>query len=278
MPGTDPLSWAALLAHWTELAAAARAWPGQSQGAQWSASVPHLIRLQAIAMALGEIGLLPAAERPLARDLAAVGLSQAAAGLDGVWRGEPMPDSILEVLEDAWAALERSAFAGMRMAWWVGDGVLEMPDVALNPDALPDTVAVIAPGTPVMPGCPVAWWVGGADPAVPGCPAQDAREPLQVYRQLDAHGHAVEDLIAPLDALPPGMPLLVPLRERGEPLGSFLRPRAEWHAMQSAALGGRVIPLRWDPAWSSLDAPAPPGAHRGPAPPHLPGGSAARLG
>lgn len=258
MPRTDPLTWAALLARWTELAAAARAWHGQAQGVQWSASVPHLIRLQAISKALGEIGLLPAPERPLARDLAAVGLAQAAAALDGAWRGDAMPEPVLDLLDDARAALERSQYAGMRMAWWVGEGLLEMPDVAIDAAAPPDTIAVMAPGTPVMPGCPVAWWVGGTELRVTGCRACDATEPLQVYRQLDAQGRATEDLIAPLDALPPGMPLLVPLRERGEALGAFLRPRAEWHAMQSAALEGRIIPLRWDRAWDGLDAPTPP--------------------
>lgn len=258
MSAADPLSWAALLARWTELAAAARAWPRDAGGHRWGQSVPEIIRLQAVTHALKELGAIADTEQPLARDRAAVTVTRAASSLDSIWRGEPMPDAILDILDDARRALDRAAWTGMRMAWWMGPGVLEMPELDLRDEEMPRTLAVMAPGTPVMPGCPVAWWVGGAVPGVPGCAVREASEPVQAYRQFDGDGIATEDLIAPLDALPPGMPLLVPLREEGQPLGHFLQPRDAWHAMQSQALAGRVIPLRWDASWEGREMPEPP--------------------
>lgn len=262
MSDADPLTWAALLARWTELAAAARAWPRDAQGQRWSASVPEIIRLQAVTHALRELGTLRESERPLARDRAAVTVTQAAAALDAAWRGESMPDPILDALDDAQRALACAAWVGMRIAWWMGPGAMEMPEVAIPDEDMPITVAMMAPGTPVMPGCPVAWWVGGNVPHIPGCADRPAAEPLQVYRQFDEGGLAAADLIAPLDALPPGMPLLVPLREEGQPLGHFLQPREAWHAMQSQALAGRVIPLKWDGSWDGRERPEPPEAAR----------------
>lgn len=260
MSAADPLSWAALLARWTELAAAARAWPRDAEGHRWGQSVPEIIRLQAVTHALKELWTLADTEQPLARDRAAVTVTRAASALDSLWRGEPMPDAILDILDEARRALDRAAWTGMRIAWWMGPGTLAMPEVDLRVADMPRTVAVMAPGTPVMPGCPVAWWVGGIVPDVPGCIVGAATDPVQVYRQFDDGGIATEDLIAPLDALPPGMPLLVPLREDGQPLGHFLQPRDAWHAMQSQALGGRVIPLRWDASWEGRERPEPPGA------------------
>lgn len=134
-----------------------------------------------------------------------------------------------------------------------------MPDVAIPEERMPRTVAVMTPGTPVMPGCPVAWWVGGLVPEVRGCLVREAPEPVQVYRQFDADGLATEDLVAPLEALPPGMPLIVPLREDGQPIGHFLQPREVWSAMQSQALAGRVIALRWDESWEGRERPHPAG-------------------
>lgn len=258
MSAADPLSWAALLARWTELAAAARAWPRDAEGHRWSQSVPEIIRLQAVTHALQELGTLAETEQPLARDRAAVTVTQAASELDSLWRGEPMPDAILDILDDARRALDRAAWTGMRIAWWMGPGVLAMPELDLRDANMPRTVAVMAPGTPVMPGCPVVWWVGGVVQDVPGCTVGAATDPVQVYRQFDDGGIATEDLIAPLDALPPGMPLLVPLREDGQPLGHFLQPRDAWHAMQSQALAGRIIPLRWDASWEGRERPEPP--------------------
>lgn len=260
MAAADPLTWAALLARWTEFAAAARAWPRDGDGERWSRSVPEIIRLQAVTRALHELGSLADTEHALARDRAAVTVTQAASALDALWRGEAMPESVLDALDDAQRALERAAWAGMRMAWWRGPGVLDMPELALQEVGMPRTVALMAPGTPVMPGCPVAWWVGGEVPEVPGCAVREAAEPVQVYRQFGEDGIATEDLIAPLDALPPGMPLLVPLREEGQPLGHFLQPREAWRAMQSQALAGRVIPLRWDGLWEGRERPAPGGS------------------
>lgn len=258
MAAADPLSWAALLARWTELAAAARAWPRDAEGHRWSGSVPEIIRLQAVAHALGELGTLPDPDQPLARDRAAVTVTQAASALDALWRGESMPDSILDILDDAQRALARAAWTGMRMVWWPGPDVLDMPELESVEQDPPRSLAVMAPGTPVMPGCPVAWSVGGSAPGIPGCVVRAAPEPVQVYRQFDHDGIATDDLIAPLDALPPGMPLLVPLREEGDPLGHFLQPRDAWHAMQSQALAGKVIPLRWDASWEGRERPEPP--------------------
>jgi hypothetical protein len=112
------------------------------------------------------------------------------------------------------------------------------------------TLAIMQPGTIVMSGEPVAWWVerdgSPIAQAVPGCRQREVSMPRQVYRQLDEEGRITGDVVAPLDAeLPPGMPLLVPLYEQGRPIGHFTLEAEAWEARQRSAMTGGTIPVRF---------------------------------
>jgi len=69
--------------------------------------------------------------------------------------------------------------------------------------------------------------------------------PRQVYRQIDDAGRITGDLIAAIETdLPPGMPLLVPLFDRGQPVGHFTMPADQWLTRQREAMGEAEIPVR----------------------------------
>jgi len=254
----EVVTWAGLLAQGVELAQASLALPATAEGDRWRASVAPLIECQALRIALAELARLPRDDRPLARDLAATTLRGAAATLDEVWHGHPMPEAILEIAEDAQHALEQSAYAGLRMMRLRADRaptfLPPMPGIEAFAAAASTgraTIAAMAPGTLVLPGSPIAWWCGGEDPEEARALADlvevtDEARPLQVYRQLDEQGRFVGDLVAELDALPPGMPLLVPRVVDGEPIGEPPHPEAAWREMQQRGLAGR------DPATLSL--------------------------
>jgi len=219
-----------------EFARASVALPDDADGERWRGSVVPIISLHALTMALAELELLDAADRPFARDRASVMIADANTALRAAWRGEPMPESILVLREDAQRALEIARFVGATELRWAGDGILDMP-VVTTPTPSPSTLCIAAPGTPMMPGSPVAWWIGGAPIEIEGCVAERVTIPRQVYRVLDANGRAVRDLIAPLTAeLPAGLPLLMPLLEDGEPVGRMPNDVEAWRAMQRAAL------------------------------------------
>lgn len=255
----EVVTWAGLLAQGVELAQASRALPASEEGDRWRASVAPLIECQALRIALASLGRLPREDRPLARDLAARTLRSAATTLDEVWRGHPMPEAILEIAEDAQRALDQSAYAGLRMMRLRADRppvlLPAMPGIEAFAAAAVEqrgTLAAMAPGTLVLPGSPIAWWCGGEDPADARALADlievgDEVGPLQVYRQLDDAGRFVGDLVADLDALPPGMPLLVPRVLDGAPIGGPPHAEGAWRKMQERGLAGRdpsTLPLR----------------------------------
>ncbi|MEM8783753.1 MAG: hypothetical protein AAGE65_12985 [Planctomycetota bacterium] len=106
------LTWSALLAQCVQLAQAAVALPDdegaeEGMGRAWRASVPHVIRLQAVWFALERHGELAADQRALGRDRAAVALGEAGAVLRDVWAaaGMPMPEGIVSLLEDVHTAI-----------------------------------------------------------------------------------------------------------------------------------------------------------------------------
>ncbi|MHC4947758.1 MAG: hypothetical protein ACYTG1_05790 [Planctomycetota bacterium] len=237
------LTWTSLLGKWVEFAQASVALPADADGERWRASVPSIINLQAVTFALAELGDVPAAERPYARDMAEVLIRDQAGELDRVWGGTPMPPTILELAGDARAALEASAWAGAEELVWTGPGTMVMPDLGPTLDA--GTLMVMAPGTVVMPGEPVAWWADRAPLELDGCERRRPDAPRQVYRQVDDEGRFTRDLVVPLDddELPAGLPLLVPLLDRGRPVGHFTMEPDRWRARQETALAGRAIPV-----------------------------------
>jgi len=244
----ETLTWTALLAKWMDFARASLAAPKDAEGDRWRAAVPAVINLQAVTFALADLARLPEEERPLGRDRAELLIRENTAKLHDIWRGEPMPDSLLEISADARAALERSAYAGAVELIWEGPHSMVMPAVPIGDET--GTLAVMQPGTIVMPGEPVAWWVerdgGPIIHALPGCRQSEVSVPRQVYRQLDEQGRITDDVVAPIMAdLHPGMPLLVPLFEQGRPIGHFTLEAQAWEAHQRAAMAGGMIPVEF---------------------------------
>ena len=245
---TNALTWTSLLAHWMDFARTSVALPADAEGYRWRQSVTPIITLQAVTFALGDLARLEHDERALARDKADILISDAAGALREAWGSHPMPETVLEVAADARRALAASSLVGVTELIWPGPGTMEMPRL---PDPEPGgTLALMAPGTIVMPGEPVAWWADRAPVEIDGCRVQVAGTPRQVYRQIDADGAITGDLIAPIaDALPPGLPLLVPLLEHGEPVGRFTMDADAWLERQRASIGDGEIPVAvHDPA------------------------------
>jgi len=230
------LSWTALLARWVDYARAALAIPSDAAGASWLASVPAVINLQAVTFALSEVGELRGDERAFALDKAAVLIRESTAELERLWDAD-LPESLIDVREDARSALLLARHAGAVELIWQGDDVLVMPDV--DPGEPAGTLAVMQPGTLVMRREPVAWWSGRTDAPleISGCAIVPCAEPRQVYRRFDESGRILGDLVAPITADPPeGLPLLVPLFEDGEVIGHFTVDAADWEARQRAGM------------------------------------------
>lgn len=255
----DTLSWAALLARCTDFARASVAWTGTEEGDRWHASTAPVIALQSITFALRQLASVDVAERPLARDRAEITIRREVAALDGVWRGIPMPDALLTLQDDARIALERSVYVDAVELIWDGGEPFEVPAsladlvaaIAAGTEPSEGTLLVAQPGTLIMPGTPVAWWNERPWPnvgaAFDGLEPVETDAPRQIYRRLDDAGHIVGDHLRPIWAEPDaGMPLLVPLLDRGRPVGRFTMDAATWSAQQRAAMqpdGRGCIPV-----------------------------------
>jgi hypothetical protein len=246
----ETLTWTMLLARWTEFARASLALPADRDGTAWRESVPAVITLQAVTCALGDLGLLPAPDRPLARDKAEILVRDAIAAVEAAWAGAAMPDEAAEIAGDALSALRWSAYVGTVELVWEGgddeDEPLVMPAITLA--SADGTLALAQPGTIVMPGEPVAWWVDrdGADVrgALPGCDGVARAIPRQVYRQFDEDGRIRGDIVAPLTmSAPDGLPLLVPLYEGGRAVGRFTLEADAWETRQRAAMTSDAVPV-----------------------------------
>ena len=236
------LSWTALLGRWIEYAQSSVALPQDGEGMRWRESVVHIIHLQAVTFALAELQELPEEERALALDKAEILIRHACRELDSIWRAQAMPEAMLELMADARAALRTACTVGGIELCWPGPGRFVMPEVRV--EMYPGSLAVMQPGTIVMPGEPVAWWIGGEGVVVDGCERHDMAGPRQVYRQVDEAGRVTQDLISPLEThLPPGMPLLVPLFDRGTRIGHFTVEARDWQKRQEAAMVSEMIPV-----------------------------------
>lgn len=102
------LTWAALLGRWVQMARAAVALPDDAEGRAWRASIPHIISLQAVTMALGEAGELDADERALGIDRARILIERAREGLAEAFDAEATHPMVRELLDDAAAALGKA--------------------------------------------------------------------------------------------------------------------------------------------------------------------------
>ncbi len=226
------LAWTALLGRWLDLVKAGSGISPEGQGQAWEGSLEPIITIQATAFALKDLVTLEEPDRPLARDRAAVLLENSANTLDECWDGE-VPEEIVEMLDDAWQALGASHYAGLRWLRFSGPGIWEVP--ALSAPKLEGTLAMMQPGTLVLPGEPVAWFT--ECPAPLSAPELDIVDgvPVQVQRILEDDVW-VTDLVTDLDEELRGLPLLVPMSLAGEPIGEFTLNREAWLAIQKDTL------------------------------------------
>ena len=109
---THKLTWAALLGRWIEFAQSALALPGDAEGQSWRASVPAIIGLQALCMALKEVDELPADERALGVDRARILLDRHTAGLREAFGPGELPAMLEELVSDARGAIEAAEGMG----------------------------------------------------------------------------------------------------------------------------------------------------------------------
>lgn len=242
------LSWAALLGHWTEFAQASLALPTEGEGGRWRAAVPHVIALQAVTHALGELSRVDPQDRPSALDRATLSNREHATGLHKIWEGVPLPESVAELIADARTALDAAASLGVQ---WVLEG--DESCIFAHPGTMAqELVAHVEPdlelflpasGVPMRPGAVVgtirrtgagpvdeelmdvveSWLASQADELR----RVDDRPVAQVYRQFDfGAGGPVRDVIVPASGEPlAGQPLLVPVLTGGRVCPVSLPPR-----------------------------------------------------
>lgn len=247
MSSHDSISWSTLLTGWVQFAQRAVALPKDEQGQRWRDSVAPSIGLHALAMALGEIDKVDSEERPLAMDKSEISIKAHVAELNAIWRSEQMPESIVDLIEDAKYAWEAALHEGV--VWVVTSDRFESFHPAELGEALLDAgyigeVMLSSPGTEMFKGAPVAIVRNNAG----GQPEDDVlnmiqgflnacdgevdhpqiiRPICQVYRQYDfLNGGAAKDIVAAVTGeLQSGQPMLIPVVSGGEMCAVPLPPR-----------------------------------------------------
>lgn len=244
----DTTTWATLLAGWVHFAQSAVALPDTAEGQRWKDSIASTIALHAHAMALGEIDRVEPEERALAMDKSELSIKEHAAALNQTWRGEPMPDSISELIQDAKDAWEAALHEGV--VWVVkserfkGFHPGELMEMLLDAGFIGE-VLVSTPGVEMFEGAPVATCrenFGGEpgsdivrmiDAYLHACDGevdhpQIIRPVCQVYRQFNfLAGGAQKDLVASVTGdLQSGQPLLIPVVSGGASCSVPLPQRA----------------------------------------------------
>ena len=112
----NTISWASLLAHWTQVAQASLALPRDAEGDRWRAAVPSIIVLQAVTHALAEVAGFAYAqrdERALAQDKSELLIKEHAGALHALWKTEPLPDLLREMINDARIVQRRTHEGGL---------------------------------------------------------------------------------------------------------------------------------------------------------------------
>ncbi len=251
------ISWAVLLARWTEFAQASVALPDNVTGDQWRASVAPIIELQSVTYALSELDEIDDEDRPSALDRAEVICKKASKALYRVWDNEP-PSDVEDIIDDARAMFEAASNAGLE--WCAaGDGFVSQPFESLlgrlaDLGFKGDLFAPL-PGHRLLAGTPVAFAraPGGAAPArqmqrvvdkfLATCGGGgEARRscPRQVYRRHDfATGGLQADLVMAMSEPPiAGQPLLVLAMESGDMTSPTMPGRQMTHAGKGAVPPG----------------------------------------
>ena len=129
---------------------------------------------------------------------------------------------------------------GLKWLVWPGPGLWEVPE--MKTPVLGGTLAMMQPGTVVLPGEPVAWFTERPSPI----PSDELEEidgtPIQVQRIIEDDVW-LKDVVTDLDDDLVGLPMLVPMSLAGEPIGSFTLDREHWLAIQHDALSGSTPQL-----------------------------------
>ena len=245
-PGT--LSWAALLGKWMDFAKASTALPATGEGQQWRDSVAPMITLQGITFAMAELEQVDASQRLLGWDRGELLVDQASMELDECW-GPNLPSSILETIQSAESSLTEV------IARFTPVLVAESGEPSLMP-AVPlleplGASAVVAPGTTVMPGAPIAWWSEVdfdqlRSLELPGI-LELWQSPVQVWRRWDEQDEFIEDVVTSLEAeQDQAIPLLVPRVLEGIPLSDPLPSPGDVASFYAQRLGMKRITVRLD--------------------------------
>jgi len=219
----DQLTWAALIARWTDFARASVALPQDGEGGAWRASVAPAIGLQAVTLALHELHRLPADERAHGLDLASVLIRRHAGELNEAWRARPMPEKLTELVGDA--RKTHAAAAALGVEFTVAVDRLVMPSIdelgrSLLAGGFAGDLLAARAGTVLFRDEPALF----VRPDARDIAIEDLERgagltlPRQVYRQANAEtGRATRDVVAPMPfALRPGQPLLRQVIEGGE--------------------------------------------------------------
>ena len=253
MPDTESnYTWAGLLAHYMDFAKSAVALPDEGDLGRWKQVVPSIIALHAVAHALSELNELDPAERSVGLDRAGMLISEHVGLIHKQWRGEMLPDELVELIDDARSAERLARSAGVE--WTVLGERLELPHPGTIAEMLvglgfAGDLYLASPGVPVFRGCPAAFmklddgglppeeWLAVVHVFLEGAAEADADavdDPAyasmmrQGYRQFDfAKGGPVRDIVAAMEeTLPAGQPLLIPVIVGGEAQPVPLPPRA----------------------------------------------------
>lgn len=103
---THKLTWAALLGRWIEFAQSALALPDDADGRAWRESVPAVIGLQALCMALRDVDQLPADQRALGLNRAHILFEKHVDDLHELFGSQDLHPMLTELITDAQQAMD----------------------------------------------------------------------------------------------------------------------------------------------------------------------------
>jgi len=207
-----------------------------------------MITLQAITFSLSEMESVRPAERLLGWDRADLLYEESMEALDEAW-GPEMPADIVDTIEQAEKALEGVLDRFHLVLIHDGPDPIMMPSIEfIDPVGV---YTVMAEGTPVMPGSPMAWWSQVELDRVRSITLPGGlhllRYPVQVWRCRNDQDLFFEDVVTDLDTqLEPDLPLMVPRVLDGLMLTDPLPGASDVSAFHERFMESNELPLRWD--------------------------------
>lgn len=103
----DRLTWAVLLARWTDFARSAVALPEEGESGRVRQSVADIITLQAVWFALGQMDELSPAEYAVGLDRAGVLIDRHRSAILARFDGDPLPEGLESLLGDVFGIYEQ---------------------------------------------------------------------------------------------------------------------------------------------------------------------------